>query len=36
MSDKLKAAIAAREDAKRPKPIPKKKSPHAYSFQPAG
>lgn len=38
MSKKLLAAIAAREDAKRPKrpkPAPKaKKSPAAFSFQP--
>jgi hypothetical protein len=27
MSDNLRAAIAAREDAKRPKPIPKAKKP---------
>ena len=35
MSEKLKAAIAAREDAKRPKPIRKiRKSGAAVSFQP--
>jgi hypothetical protein len=34
MSKKLLAAIAAREDAKRPKPAPKvKKSPAAFAFQ---
>jgi hypothetical protein len=27
MSDTVKAAIAAREDAKRPKPVPKVKKP---------
>jgi hypothetical protein len=35
MSDKLKAAIAKREAAKRPKPTPKvKKSPGWSAFQP--